>query len=109
MEVVKKWEMTVHNTGHQISFIPVGSDIRSSVCQLYVDHDVGLMHGIQGEDFFRAIHEHLDDMFSIVKYFTGHILKHHIDIYERIGLIVDVHHYSKIDDKEVAWAMVYRS
>jgi hypothetical protein len=101
-----KWKMTIHDTGKMVSFID--NDTRESVAQLFIDHDVAIMHGVQGDNFFRALYEHLDEMFNIAKYFEGHVLKHHVEIYRGIGLTVDVHHYCRIDDKDFAWVMVSR-
>ena len=104
--MMKKWEMTVQDTGKQISF--ERNETRESVFQIYMDHDVALAHGIQGENYFRALHEHIDEVFAIAKYYAGHIFEHHVDIYRSIGLKVDIHHECEINGHKVFWAMVYK-
>lgn len=106
MEVIKQWTMTVQDTGKQISFTRRGE--RESVCQVFIDHDVGCMHGIQGENFFRAIAENIDEMFNIVKYYVGHVFRHHIPIYEHFGYKVEQHHDCVIDGHDTVFVIVSR-
>ena len=101
---MKLWEMTIQETGKQISFVRNGE--RESVFQLFIDADLGVAHGIQGEHFFRAVAEHIDELADIIKYICGHVLRHHVKIYESFGLNVTVLHECVVDGHEAAFVMV---
>ena len=98
------WTMTIQDTGKQISFSRNGE--RESLFQLFIDSDVGVAHGIQGEHFFRAVAEHIEELAKVVKYICGHVLRHHVKIYQSFGLNVTVLHECEVDGHETAFVMV---
>lgn len=110
MNSIKNFDMHVTDTGKQVSFRRQGEPLtaRTANCQIFIYHDVGIMYGIQGEDFFRAVHEHLDELFGLVSYFMGYVWAHHVAIYRHIGLDVEAHHTSIMEGEEVTWIIATR-
>ena len=98
--------MTTQTTGLQISFSRNGE--RESVCQVHVDHDVGIVYGIQGENFFQAVLENIDKISKLVNMMLGHVLFHHIEIYKKLGFHVDVDHECIIDGHRTAFVIIRR-
>lgn len=101
---MNQWTMTIQDTGKQVSFVRHGE--RESVFQLFIDADIGVAHGIQGEHFFRAVAEHIEELANMVKYICGHVLKHHVQIYKSFGLNVTVLHECIVDGHDAAFVMV---
>ena len=110
METLKKFELHITDTGKQISIRRKGAPIteRTSLCQIFIYHDVATMWGIQGEDFFRAIHENLDTMFSLANVYCGYVWDHHVDLYRHIGLNVEVLRKSELEGFPISYIWVTR-
>jgi len=103
MAIIHKWAMSVQETGKQISFTRIGKVDRESVCQIHLDGDVGLAHGVQGEHFFSAVSEYITEISEIVKYLQGHVIRAHVPIYKHFGLNVEWRHDCVIDNHEVSF------